>query len=112
MEPFWIMMDMVSGAAREEDEKTADPSYVQCLNCRGYVAKKKVRERGHCYLCGMSGEEIAKTVRQRREARAKETPYRTKCPNCGALVVTKMLREKGCYVCRWSPPAEEEADKD
>ena len=108
MEPFWIMMDMVGGAARDEDGKRADPSYVQCLNCRSYVEKKKVRERGYCYLCGTSGEEMARTATQRREARAKETPYRTKCPNCGALVVTKMLREKGCYLCGWSPTVEVE----
>ena len=112
MEPFWIMMDMISGAARDEDEKRTDPSYVQCLYCRGYVEKRMARERGGCYLCGTPGEEMARIAKRQKENREPRKTYRTKCPNCGATVVTKELREKGCYVCGWSPIDEEKPTED
>jgi len=112
MEPFWIMMDMISGAARDEDEKRTDPSYVQCLYCGGYVEKRMARERGYCYLCGTPGEEIAEIAQRRREQREDKKPYRTKCPNCGAAVVTNELLDKGCYVCGWSPTDEEKPTED
>ncbi len=105
MEPFWILMDIVRDAADEEDEMRGDPAYVQCLYCRGFVEKAEVKRRGGCYLCGTPGEEIAKLARQRRGEREnrRNNPYRTKCSNCGAVVVAKELREKGCYICGRKP---------
>ena len=107
MEPFWIMMDVISGAAKDEDEKRTDPRYAQCLYCGGYVDKRMARERGGCYLCGTSGHEIARIAERRGEERRGVNPYRTGCPNCGATVVTKQLREKGCYLCGWRPGDQE-----
>ena len=108
MEPFWIMMDTVRKGAEDEDEKRTNPAYVQCLNCRGYVSKRTVRERGGCYLCGMSGEELARIAERMSEDRKRKIPYRLKCPHCGALVVTKELRERGCYLCGWTLVGEKE----
>ena len=112
MEPFWILMDIVKEAAEEEDEKRANPAFVQCLNCGGYVEKRMVRERGGCYLCGMRGEDIARIAERLQEERKTRTPYRTKCPNCGASVVTRELREKGCYLCGWSSSDQEISAED
>lgn len=108
MEPFWIMMDTVKKGAEDEDEKRTNPAYAQCLNCGGYVSKRMVRERGGCYLCGMPGEELARMAKRMREERKTKTPYRTKCPNCGAPVVTKELSERGCYLCGWTPVGEKQ----
>lgn len=111
MEPFWIMMDVAMHGGRDEDEKRFDPAYVQCLHCGGYVKKWDVRQRGGCFLCATSGEEIARIAREREEAKKRRrNPYKRKCPQCGTKVVTKQLRERGCYVCGWKPTDEEKED--
>ena len=92
MEPYWIIMDMVGKGARDEDEKRGDPTYVQCLNCRGFVKKYDVRKRGYCYLCGWTPG-----VETLPEPRAQKV----KCPQCGRLVLKSELIKRGCYLCGW-----------
>ena len=90
MEPFWILMDKVAEAAKEEHEMRQDPRYVRCLNCGGFVLKSEVRKRGHCHLCGWTpGKEI------RQEPRV----LKMKCPQCGRLVLKSELIKRGCYLC-------------
>lgn len=92
MEPFWILMDKVSEAAKQEDEMRKDPRYVRCLRCGGFVLKREARKRGGCYLCGWKpGEEI------RQEPRV----LKVKCPQCGRPVLKSELIKRGCYLCRW-----------
>ncbi len=52
MEPFWILIDVISGAVKKEGQKRADPRYVKCLRCGDLVLKSEVRRRGGCYACG------------------------------------------------------------
>jgi len=92
MEPFWILIDVISGAAKKGDQKRGDPRYVKCLHCSALVLKSEVKKRGGCYVCGwLPGAEM---VRDERVLKAK-------CPQCGRLVLKSELIKRGCYLCGW-----------
>ena len=93
MEPFWILVDVISGAAKKEDQKRGDPRYVKCLRCGGLVLKTEVKKRGGCYVCGWVPG--AETVRK------DERVLKAKCPQCGRLVLKSELIKRGCYLCGW-----------
>ncbi len=93
MEPFWILVDVISGAAKKEDQKRGDPRYVKCLRCGGLVLKTEVKKGGGCYLCGWVPG--AETVQKG------EGVLKVKCPQCGHLVLKSELVKKGCYLCGW-----------
>ena len=93
MEPFWILIDLISGEAKKEDERRGDPRYVKCLHCGGLVLKSEVRRRGGCYLCGWVPG--AETVRKEERA------LRVRCPQCGRPVLKSELIKRGCYLCGW-----------
>ena len=92
MEPYWIMMDMMMGAGKKEDEMRSDPRYVQCLNCRGFVMKSEVRKRSGCYLCGWTPGQ---------KTQSEPRVLKVKCPQCGRLVLKSELIKRGCYLCGW-----------
>jgi len=92
MEPFWILIDKVAEAAKQEDERRQDPRYVRCLHCGDFVLKSEARKRGGCYLCGWTpGQET------RQEPRV----LKVNCPQCGRLVLKSELIKRGCYLCGW-----------
>ena len=93
MEPFWILVDVISGEAKKEDQKRGDPRYVKCLHCGALVVKSEVKGRGGCYVCGWVPG--AETVRK------DERVLRVKCPQCGGLVLKSELIKRGCYLCGW-----------
>jgi len=90
---------------QEEREKTSI-YWVRCPICGRKVAKRQILAEG-CWACGWKGteEEIeparAKRASGQETKPAAEASYKTKCPQCGRLVITKELREKGCYICGW-----------
>jgi acetyl-CoA carboxylase beta subunit len=72
------------------------------------MVKQELIEKG-CWACGWRGTEeeieLAKVKRESgaigQEGKAVGESYKTRCPNCGKLVITKELKEKGCYICGW-----------
>ncbi len=107
------ILDQIKKASKEEkgdeEEKLKASTYwVLCPNCGKKVAKRQILTEG-CWACGWKGTEeeleLAKAKRASgaggQESKAATESYKTRCPNCGALVITKELREKGCYLCGW-----------
>jgi|AntAceMinimDraft_16_1070373.scaffolds.fasta_scaffold07065_3 uncharacterized OB-fold protein len=97
-----------SEAARRAEESST--YWARCPRCGRRQARENLLENG-CFVCAWQGTEeeihMAKIKQpsqsERTGASQERVPYRTHCPNCGALVVTEQLMEKGCYICRWKP---------
>lgn len=105
------ILDQIRKASKEQkraEEERLDTStyWVMCPSCGRKVAKRQILAEG-CWACGWKGTEeeleLAKAMRASgQEAKlAAEASYKTKCPQCGRLVITEELREKGCYICGW-----------
>jgi len=90
----------------QEKKEKASTYWVRCPACGKRIAKRQLLETG-CYACGWkgTGEEIelarAKRASGQETKLTDETGYKTRCPQCGRLVITEELREKGCYICGW-----------
>ncbi len=88
--------------AEEEMVKTSR-YWVLCPSCGRKVAKRQILEEG-CWLCGWKGTEEELELAKAKRAFGQESKpaverYKTRCPKCGRLVITEVLREKGCYMC-------------
>ena len=107
------VLDHVEEAQREERERLQKGDYyVPCPGCHRKQIKKNLLENG-CFICGWRGTEkdieLAKAKRQSgspspggRESEgggAKNFGYKTKCPNCGASMVTEEFLQNGCWRC-------------
>lgn len=91
---------------KEQEEKKKSSTYwVRCPACGKKVAKRQILQQG-CWACGWKGTEeeleLAKAKRASgQESKSAVESYKTRCPQCGRLVITEELREKGCYICGW-----------
>ncbi len=105
------LLDQIKKAADEEKRAEAERQrtstyWAMCPACGKKVAKRQILAEG-CWLCGWKGtaEELELARAKRASAQetrpADEASYKTKCPQCGRLVITEELREKGCYICGW-----------
>jgi len=114
---FQIAEEILDRIAEHAEKEALKSLKVRCPRCGGPVLKKELEKRG-CYLCGWKPTDEANTTKSvvLRKPGADETtksgagperpkPYRTRCTRCGAMVVTKQLLEKGCYVCGLKPIA-------
>jgi len=78
--------------------------YAVCPGCYKKQIKKNLLQNG-CFICGWKGTEedieLAKAKFSSGEggAKAKDSGYKTICPNCGASVITEEFIENGCYRC-------------
>lgn len=104
---FLDEIDKEAKRQQKVQQKKLDAStyWAICPSCERKVAKRQILAEG-CWACGWKGTEeeleLAKVMRASgQEARAATESYHTRCPNCNRLVITKELRERGCYVCGW-----------
>jgi hypothetical protein len=109
------VIDHVEEAQEEERERLQKSDYYAfCPSCHKKQIKKNLLENG-CFICGWKGTEedleLAQAKRQSgtpspggRELEGgggKNLGYKTKCPNCGASVVTEEFLHNGCWRCGW-----------
>lgn len=108
---FKPMLDEMHKEAKrqqKEQQKKLDAStyWAICPSCERKVAKRQILAEG-CWACGWKGTEeeleLAKAIRASGQEfkSTVEASYKTRCPQCARLVITKELREKGCYICGW-----------
>jgi len=106
------ILDQIKKASEEEkraeEQRLAASTYwVKCPSCGKKVAKRQILAQG-CWACGWRGSEEEIELAKAKRASGQETrpateSYNTRCPQCGRLVITEELREKGCYICGWRP---------
>lgn len=89
----------------QEEEERASTYWVRCPACGKRMAKRQLLEGG-CYACGWQGTEGEIELAKAKRASGQETlpaaqSYKTRCPQCGRLMITEELMEKGCYICGW-----------
>ena len=104
------ILDQIKKASAEEKEAEEEmlktsTYWALCPSCGRKVAKRQILQEG-CWLCGWKGtEEELELARAGRASGQESKPaverYKTRCPKCGRLVITEVLREKGCYICGW-----------
>ena len=101
------IIDHIEGAQEEERERLQKSGYYAlCPNCGRKQIKKNLLQNGY-FICGWKGIEedieLAKamlaTSRKRSNLVAKNLGYKTKCPNCGASVITEEFLQNGCWRC-------------
>ncbi|MBT9140396.1 MAG: hypothetical protein DDT30_00972 [Dehalococcoidia bacterium] len=90
----------------EAERMKASTYWTMCPACGKKVTKRQILAEG-CWSCGWQGTEEELELAKAKRASGGETrpadeaSYKTKCPQCGRLVITKELGEKGCYICGW-----------
>ena len=105
------ILDQIKKASEEEkgaeaEKLRASTYWVLCPSCGKKVAKRQILAEG-CWACGWKGTEEELELAKAKRASGQETKlaveasYKTRCPQCGRLVITKELGEKGCYICGW-----------
>jgi acetyl-CoA carboxylase beta subunit len=107
------ILDQIKKAAdkekeAEEEKLKASTYWALCPSCGRKVARRQILEEG-CWLCGWKGsEEKLELTRAKRASGQESKPtvgesYKTRCLQCGRLVITEELKERGCYICGWRP---------
>lgn len=102
------VIDHIEEAQKEEERKRVekDGYYAFCPNCGRKQIRENLLENG-CFVCGWKGMEedleLAQTKRQSKASlpglRGENLGYKTKCPNCGASLVTEEFLQNGCWRC-------------
>jgi ribosomal protein S27AE len=100
------VIDHIEEAQEEEKERLQKSDYYAfCPNCGRKQIKKNLIGNG-CFICSWKGTEedieLAKVMSSRVKRSnpvANNLGYKTKCPNCGASVITEEFLENGCWRC-------------
>lgn len=91
----------------EVEKKRLDKSnyHAACPSCGKRQLRSNLLESG-CLICGWSGGaeevELAKARKSFSISMGLDEGcegYKTRCPSCGASLITEEFRARGCYIC-------------
>jgi len=110
------VLDHIEGAQEAERERLQKSDYYAfCPACYKKQIKKDLLQNG-CFICGWKGTEedieLARAMSLRAKQSnlvAKDSDYKTNCPNCGTSVITEEFIENGCYRCGYKSDLGEDA---
>jgi len=99
------ILDYVDGEKERLDKSNY---HAVCPSCGKRQLKNNLLENG-CFICGWRGgaEEI-ELAKVRKSFSISVGPdegcegYKTRCPSCGASLITEEFRARGCYICGYN----------
>jgi len=101
--------DKILDHAEEEKERLDKDNYhAVCPSCGKRQVKSNLLESG-CFVCGWrGGAEEVELAKMRKSSCisldkvCEGEGYRTKCPRCGASLITEEFKARGCYICGYN----------
>lgn len=109
IDPTLGIGDKIFDYAEGEKERLDKSNYLAvCPSCGKRQLKNNLLESG-CFICGWKGGaeevELAKVKKGFSIFVGLDKGcdgYKTRCPSCGASLITEELKVRGCYICGYN----------
>lgn len=109
IDPTLGIGDKILDYAEGENERLDKSNYhAVCPSCGKRQLKSNLLESG-CFICGWRGGaeevELAKVRKSFNISMGLDERcegYKTRCPSCGASLITEEFKARGCYICGYN----------
>jgi hypothetical protein len=109
IDPTLGIGDKILDYAEGEKERLDKSNYhAVCPSCGKRQLKNNLLESG-CFICGWRGGaeevELAKVRKSFSISVGLDKGcggYKTRCPSCGAFLITEEFKARGCYICGYN----------